>query len=425
MASLIYGSKRSLFNVNVCEATPPSTKYNIPSTFVEKIEKDSKVFGTTTRDEYGSYLGLNNISHLDPTSTSYSITCDNKGSKTFDPIRKIEKGDPASSKTYRISEKAKLTNMSKSERWEKEKKVKDNLGPGLYFKNSSIPTPSKPSTLSYTFQKTPAPSLGKGGLKIPGPGTYSPQINSKGIKAIGCNRLNASMRIEKILSEQKGYKSRGFGVVPRFDEMKTKRITVSNSYVKKLLEIEEKVKLEEEKGRRRGRGTFGTGKQFGLFDVTDKNPGPGAYQPVKPPIKVSGNIKLGHKMPVPGGRGVEGEAVGDDDSFQTQGELIGMPLIEDTGDKALDMKMKMYRRAIDSAVKKGEIETQFAINEEVDDDDASCATAFKDMNDKLFFASTPDFNQFVSHIPTTTTDMKTKKKKKSLSKKKKSSPPKK
>eukprot|EP00519_Triparma_laevis_P010899 CAMPEP_0182515884 /NCGR_PEP_ID=MMETSP1321-20130603/39113_1 /TAXON_ID=91990 /ORGANISM="Bolidomonas sp., Strain RCC1657" /LENGTH=214 /DNA_ID=CAMNT_0024723381 /DNA_START=58 /DNA_END=698 /DNA_ORIENTATION=+ len=214
MASLIYTHSPSLFTVNVCEATPPSTKYNIPSGFGEEVGDDSKAFGTTTRDEYGSYLGLNNISHLDPTSTSYTITCDNKGSKTFDPIRKIEEGDPASSKTYRISEKAKLTNMSKSERWEKEKKVKDNLGPGLYFLNSSIPFPSKPSTLSYTFRKTPAPSLGKGSLKIPGPGTYEPKVNSKGVKAIGCNRLNASMSMEKILSSRKGYKCRGFGVRP-------------------------------------------------------------------------------------------------------------------------------------------------------------------------------------------------------------------
>ncbi|GMH79946.1 hypothetical protein TL16_g08332 [Triparma laevis f. inornata] len=420
MASLIYGSKRDLFTVNVCEATPPSTKYNIPSTFekVNVLGKDSKVFGTTTRDEYGSYLALNNVSHLDPTSSSYTITHDNKGIKTFEPILHLSKTDPASDKKiYGISKLAKLTNMSKTERWEKEKKVKDKIGPGLYFKDRGVPMPSKPRALSYTFQKKVREGLGKGHLKVPGPGEYSPQINSKGTKAIGLNRIPASLGIEEFLKNKKGYRPRGFGVVPRFDERKEKRITISDSYMKKLHKAEEKAAradlAEKIRTTSTSHGTFGTSPQFSLFDTKSLGPGPGAYSPKKPPIKVSGNIKLGHKMPVPGGRGVEGEAVGDDDSFQTQGELIGMALIEDTGDYGVDFKMKVYRKCIDEAVKKGEIETKFDINEEVDDDDASCASAFKSMNDKLFFGRTPDFNQFVSHIPMAMGDLNKKKKKKS------------
>lgn len=56
--------------------------------------------------------------------------------------------------------------MSKTERWEKEKKVKDNIGPGLYFKDRGVPMPSKPRALSYTFQKKVREGLGKGHLKV-------------------------------------------------------------------------------------------------------------------------------------------------------------------------------------------------------------------------------------------------------------------
>ena len=124
-----------------------------------------------------------------------------------------------------------------------------------------------------------------------------------------------------VMKGVKGYKSRGFGTDARWDT-RFKRVGVSDTYVKKIREAEEEVRrLDEEEERKvaKQKSTFGHSPQFTLFNSNSKTPGPGSYQPEKPPARVSGNIKLGHRTTIPGGRGIDGEAVGDDDSYTNPG----------------------------------------------------------------------------------------------------------
>lgn len=177
--------------------------------------------------------------------------------------------------------------------------------------------------------------------------------------------------------------------------------------------------MRKERERREGQAkkwktTFGGGTRREAFDIKVDTPGPGEYNPVKLPKRRTGNIKLGHKMPVKGGRGVEGEAVGDDDSFQRAEELVEQPLIDDTGDASIDTKLQRYRREVDAAVARGGV---------VGDDD-STGEAFREeeltlVQEKLFFGKGPDFNNFVSHMPTSEHPSNSKKKKKKKMKGKK------
>jgi len=152
--------------------------------------------------------------------------------------------------------------------------------------------------------------------------------------------------------------------------------------MKKMEERERKNKEADERERKKKiKSTWAKGKQFLLFDTgMSKNPGPGEYSPSVIKDNRTGNVKLGHKMPVPGGRGVEGEAIGDDDSFQNQADLVGKALVDDTGDDSIDKRMKNYRQLIEREVRGG----QLTVAPSVEELDVS--------NKKLFFGTgTPKF----------------------------------
>ena len=239
--------------------------------------------------------------------------------KPVQPPSKI-KLDPAhTDKLYKPSHKACLSNMARSSRFPQPKQLKDKLGPGFYQPENARQTAlsSNKTVRSYTFEKTARRSLAKAG-GAPGPGEYSPLINSKGLKTIGMNRSAASLGMEGILKGSKRYRSRGFGTMPRWDNRREARIAIPDKYMKKLQKSMDKIEEADaaERMKKENHGTFGVSPQFCLFKVTSTVPGPGHYNPEKPPTKRSGNVKLGHKMTVKGGRGVEGEAIGDDDSFQ-------------------------------------------------------------------------------------------------------------
>jgi len=108
-------------------------------------------------------------------------------------------------------------------------------------------------------------------------------------------------------------------------------------------------------------GTFGTTKQTTLFDTSTEiaqRPGPGDYNPSRPPMVLTGNVKLGHLLAVQSGRGVAGMSMGNGDDeksgckWKSQKELLGVVLIEETGDKSIDEAMRIYRRNIDRRVRK-------------------------------------------------------------------------
>ena len=146
-----------------------------------------------------------------------------------------------------------------------------------------------------------------------------------------------------------GFKPKGFGRVPRWDEQKQDRIVINDKYLKKM--SEQRVKDEERKeieDRKKLHGTFGTGPQFTLFNTGSGKPGPGDYNPEKLPVRVSCNVKLGHTMTVKGGTGAEGANVA---GFENQKELIGKALIGSTGIGNVDQEMKKYRRNIDTRIR--------------------------------------------------------------------------
>jgi len=125
MATIIAKSKRDLFTIDVSRATPVSTKYNIPSTFEEakKTKKKSNLFGKSTREEYNSYLNVNNTKT--PTPTEYNPETPD----TFGPAPVVKaKVD----KIYRPNVKVKLSNQSKAARWSEKETVKNPIGPGTY-----------------------------------------------------------------------------------------------------------------------------------------------------------------------------------------------------------------------------------------------------------------------------------------------------
>eukprot|EP00520_Triparma_pacifica_P009853 CAMPEP_0118646900 /NCGR_PEP_ID=MMETSP0785-20121206/8315_1 /TAXON_ID=91992 /ORGANISM="Bolidomonas pacifica, Strain CCMP 1866" /LENGTH=413 /DNA_ID=CAMNT_0006538949 /DNA_START=16 /DNA_END=1258 /DNA_ORIENTATION=- len=259
-----------------------------------------------------------------------------------------------------------------------------------------------------------------------------------------------------IMKGSKGYNCRGFGTSPRWDT-RFKRVGVSDEYMRKIREAEEEVrKLDEEENKKtaKQKSTFGHSAQFTLFNSTSNTPGPGSYKPDKPPVRMSGNIKLGHKTAIPGGRGVDGEAVGDDDSFTTPGGfrinvgetceakdkslgwrkcrvirvtdegkydvefkdgevmqdvikgllreplgrvLIGKSLVHNTGDKSIDSKMQEYRKAVDKRVLRGQLEEEVGI-----EDDLSVVSGLTMMNRTMFMSDeTPRFVDYVGHMTVT------------------------
>ena len=143
----------------------------------------------------------------------------------------------------------------------------------------------------------------------------------------------------------------------RFVDRKVPRIAVGDEYMKKAGKERRSAEAAAAKeGRSRARSTWATGPQFLLFAESENdNPGPGEYSPTKIQDFRTGNVKLGHKMAVKGGRGAEGEAVGDDDSVQNQSELVGRVLVDDTGDRKIDGAMKAYRKKIEREVRGGQL----------------------------------------------------------------------
>jgi hypothetical protein len=172
-------------------------------------------------------------------------------------------------------------------------------------------------------------------------------------------------------------------------------------------------------------------------------------------VKVSTNIKLGHKTAIKGGQGVDGEAVGDDDSFTTPGGfkvnvgerceckdkslgwrsckvtafdsetamfevefgdgerkggvqrgllreplgqvLIGKSLVHDTGDREIDLKMGSYRREVDKRVLRGQLEEEVGAEDEL-----SVVSGMTMMNRTMFMADdTPRFGDYVGHMTVT------------------------
>jgi hypothetical protein len=380
MASLIYESKRDLFTVNVCESTPPCTKYNIPS-WTDKFQKPQEDtepgkapksnFAKTTRDEYGSYLKVGNTNT--PNSTKYLI--DNLPGM-FGPVP--TKNPSADSALYKPSSNSKLTVMiSQKQRWADPKIVKDNIGPGLYTPAHTYTSGDK-GVEAYSFERTDRPALSRP-LKGACTGAYTPQIDSKGRKDLGDP---TKFDYSAILNGTKGYRPKGFSVVPRFEDRKIPRIAISDKYMKKMEEEKAKNLEEDEKERKKKiRSTWAKGPQFLLFDVSrNKVPGPGSYSPTTIKDFRTGNVKLGHKMPVPGGRGVEGEAIGDDDSFQNQAELVGKALVNDTGDDTIDKLMSDYRKKIEREVRGGQLTEAPGVEE------------LESMHKRLFFdMPTPGF----------------------------------
>jgi|TARA_B110000305_G_C19352014_1_gene594781 hypothetical protein len=72
MSSMQDKTKRNIFTIDVSTATPPCTKYSIPSTFelAKIVKKSSNLFGKSSRDDHNSYLAQANTKT--PNSTAYN-----------------------------------------------------------------------------------------------------------------------------------------------------------------------------------------------------------------------------------------------------------------------------------------------------------------------------------------------------------------
>mmetsp|Transcript_15205 Transcript_15205/g.30280 ORF Transcript_15205/g.30280 Transcript_15205/m.30280 type:complete len:423 (+) Transcript_15205:209-1477(+) len=408
MASMIYETKRTLFKTNVVDSTPGAGAYELDKPGRRPIEGET--FGRTTRDEYGSYLNPSSQKnlHLLPNPTSYLPSY--PGTFSPPPFETLQKALPnvLNEPTYRVPKQATASNMSRSGRFVSiGVKVGEGGagGPGKYD-----PKPVARSVRCHGFSKTDRPDIGKS--SVPGPGSYDPLGNSKGSMPVGRNRLQYSIGMEAVYA--RGYKSVDFGRADRWDERPKGKGRVSDKDYKEDVERSKRREREKmERERKLARPTFGMGTRRTAFDVKADTPGPGEYNPVKAPARRTGNIKLGHKMPVRGGRGVEGEAVGDDDSFQRAEDLVGQPLIDDTGDEGIDGKLRRYRKEVDAAVARGGV-----VGDDDSVEEAGRVEELMKVQERLFFGKGPDFNDFVSHSPATATTKKKKSKKKKKPKKK-------
>jgi hypothetical protein len=205
-----------------------STKYNIPSSFDKYSPSGPDAgrsnFSTTTREEYGSYLST--ASTKTPNPTAYSVE---KTEGQFGAPPKREKDPHLEEETYKVSSKARLSSLGKARRFPEPKMYKDKMGPGLYEPERANKE-TRGSVLAYSFEKSGRSAISKAKMKIPGTGTYTPQIDSRGGKDLG----DASkFGLERILNGTRGFKPRGFSVVPRFEDKPNlgTRIAVSDKYV--------------------------------------------------------------------------------------------------------------------------------------------------------------------------------------------------